>query len=158
MAEPGPARAERRAAAEPSPRRRFLTFYVDGQRYALPAETIAEVISVPPVARLPRSPKCLMGLANLRGTVIPVIDARAMLRREAAVLGHAARAIVLAGAAPIALAVDAADRLVSVDPERVATSQIKPAAEPGEILLGAFQMDRRPRIRTSPEFSICPPC
>jgi purine-binding chemotaxis protein CheW len=131
--------AERVVAA---PKRRFLTFRVDGRHYALPADTIAEVIPVPPVARLPRSPKCLMGLANLRGTVIPVIDARVMLRRETVVLGHAARAIVLAGAAPMALAVDAADTIGSVDPERVETRQVEAAAEPGEILLGAFQVDR----------------
>jgi purine-binding chemotaxis protein CheW len=128
--------------AEPVPRRRFLTFRVDERCYALPAEIVAEVIPVPPVARLPLSPKCLMGLANLRGTVIPVIDARVMLRREPVVLGHAARAIVLVGAIPMALAVDATDTLVSVEPDRVETRQVEPAAEPGEILLGGFQTDR----------------
>jgi purine-binding chemotaxis protein CheW len=139
MADAYAARAEGAAAA---PRRRFLTFRVDGRHYALPAETIAEVIPVPSVARLPRSQKCLMGLANLRGTVIPVIDARVLLRREAVALGHTARAIVLAGASPVALAVDAADTIVSVQPDRVETRQVEAAAEPGEILLGAFRMDR----------------
>jgi purine-binding chemotaxis protein CheW len=139
MADQHRARAE---TPDPAPGRRFLTFRVGERRYALPAETIAEVIPVPPVARLPRSPKCLMGLANLRGTVIPVIDARVILRRKTVVPGHAARAIVLAGAAPIALAVDAADTIVSVEPDRVETHQVAPVAEPGEILLGAFQTDR----------------
>ena len=128
-------------ADPPAPRRRFLTFRVDDRRYALPAETISEVIHVPPVARLPRSPKCLMGLANLRGMVIPVIDARTMLRRGTVKHGPAARAIVLAGATPMALAVDAADVLVSVAADRVETRQVAPAAEPGEILLGAFRTD-----------------
>src|SRR5580698_8392351 len=95
--------AVREERADPGLRRRFLTFRVDERHYALPAEIVAEVIPVPPVARLPHSPKCLMGLANLRGTVIPVIDARLLLRRKAAVLGDGARAIVLEGAAPVAL-------------------------------------------------------
>jgi len=127
--------------ANPAPGRRYLTFRVDGRHYALPAETIAEVIPVPSVARLPRSQKCLMGLANLRGTVIPVIDARVMLRRETVVLGYAARAIVTAGAAPVALAVDAADSIVSVEPDRVESLQAAAAEEPGEILIGAFQVE-----------------
>jgi purine-binding chemotaxis protein CheW len=138
MADRHAIRAER---ADPAPTRRFLTFRVDGRHYALPAETVAEVIPVPPVARLPRSQKCLMGLANLRGTVVPVIDARVLLRREAASFGNAARAIVLVGAAPVALAVDAADTIVSVEPERVENRQLEAAAEPGEILLGAFQIE-----------------
>ncbi len=141
MPEQHAARVER---ADVTLGRRFLTFRVDERRYALPAETVAEVIPVPPVARLPRSPKCLMGLANLRGTVIPVIDARVLLRRKTAVLSYAARAIVLEGAAPVALAVDAADTLVSVEADRVEARQIEPAAEQGEILLGAFQMDLPP--------------
>jgi purine-binding chemotaxis protein CheW len=49
---------------------------------------------------------------------------------------------VLAGAAPVALAVDAANTIVSVEPERVETRQVEAATEPGEILLGVFQMDR----------------
>jgi purine-binding chemotaxis protein CheW len=134
MADQQGARADR-----PEPERRFLTFRVDDRRYALPAESVSEVIHIPPVARLPRSPKCLLGLANLRGTVIPVIDARIMLRRGTIVPGPAARAIVLAGATPMALAVDVADVLVSVPADQVETRQVEAAAEPGEILLGAFQ-------------------
>src|SRR5271168_4206513 len=82
--------------------RRFLTFRISGRPYALPAEDVAEVILMPRVARLPHSPKSLMGLANLRGTVIPLIDPRAMLGQQAFTPGNTARAIVLAGAARIA--------------------------------------------------------
>jgi purine-binding chemotaxis protein CheW len=85
-----------------------------------------------------------------------VIDARVMLRRETVVPDQAARAIVLAGGTPIALAVDAADRIVSVDAEHVETRQIEPAAEPGEILLGGFRTDRvgsRPQPDAEQEFT-----
>jgi purine-binding chemotaxis protein CheW len=119
--------------------RRFLTFRVADRRYALPAEDVSEVIPVPPVARLPLSPKCLMGLANLRGAVIPVLDPLILMQREAIVLGATARAIVLAGSAQIALAVERVDSLVSIEAGRIETRQAEPVAEPGEILLGAFQ-------------------
>jgi purine-binding chemotaxis protein CheW len=145
------ARADQPAPAEPSPRRSFLTFRVARRRYALPAEAVSEVIPVPPVARLPLSPKCLMGLANLRGTVIPVIDAQILLRRDTTARDHTARAIVLAGAAPFALTVDAADTLVSVDADRVETRQVEPAAERGELLLGAFQTKRAAGIQLGVE-------
>ena len=51
---------------------RFLTFRREATLYALPAEEVAEVIRIPPVARLPHGPKCLLGVANLRGAVLPV--------------------------------------------------------------------------------------
>ena len=63
--------------------RRFLTFRVADQCYALPGEEVSEIILIPPVARLPHSPKSLMGLANLRGSVLPMIDLRSLLGRGA---------------------------------------------------------------------------
>ncbi len=119
--------------------RRFLTFRVAGRSYALPSEDVAEVIPVPRVARLPHSSKSLMGLANLRGAVIPLVDPRVMLGHEEFAPGSTARAIVLTGAARIALAVDAVEQLVVLDAGQVETARPELAAEAGEILLGAFQ-------------------
>ena len=122
-------------------RRRFLTVRIAGRPYALPAECVAEVILVPRVARLPHSAKSLMGLANLRGTVIPVVDLRAMLDQATFTAGHMARAILLTGAARIALAVDAVEQLVVLDVGKIEMARPELAAEVGEILLGAFQAE-----------------
>jgi purine-binding chemotaxis protein CheW len=155
MTDPAQVRAARPERSGPVALRRFLTFRVDGRRYALPAEDVSEIIHVPPAARLPHSPKSLMGLANLRGsnlggtnlagrdlrgTVVPLVDPRIMLRREPFAPGSSARAIVLAGNTPVALAVDAVDTLVSLEADQVETRRPELAAEPGEILLGAFQL------------------
>ena len=112
--------------------RRFLTFRLDERLYALPAEEVAEVIRTPAVARVPQGPASLLGMANLRGAVLPVASLGACWarpRRE-----PPARAIVLSGAAPVALAVDAVDALVTVDAARLETDRAELAAEPGEAL------------------------
>lgn len=120
----------------------FLTFRVDSQLYALPADEITEVVRLPAVARLPQSPPGLLGMANLRGTVLPVASLRGLLGRGAAMAGpaadNAARAIVLDGAAPIALVVDAVDTLVVPDAAVIETAPAALAAEPGEMLRAAF--------------------
>ena len=62
----------------------------------------------------------------------------------------ATRAIVLEGAAPVALAVDVVDALVTVDADRIETRQAELAARPGERLKGAFaadDVDRSPFFR-----------
>ena len=129
-----------RDPAQPAPARRFLTFRVDHRRYALPAADVAEVMPLPVIARLPLGPKSLMGLANLRGTVIPLVDPRVLLRRGTFAPTPTARAIVLNGAAPLALAVDAVEALLAIDASRIETRQGGLAAEPGEHLLGAFRL------------------
>lgn len=122
----------------PSPEGRFLTFRLKGQLYALPADEVAEVIRPPVVARVPQGPRSLMGLGNLRGTVIPVASGRGLLGHEEA---PPLRAIVLSGPAPVAVAVDDVEGLVSVAPGKIATDQAELAREPGERLRGAFEAD-----------------
>lgn len=126
-------------AGEGTVAHRFLTFRSDGRLYALPAEAVSEVIRVPPVARVPQGPKSLLGVANLRGSVLPVASLRGLLGRDEAGSSPSSRAIVLDGAAPVALTVDKVDALVAVEPSRIETHQAELAAESGERLLGAFR-------------------
>jgi purine-binding chemotaxis protein CheW len=118
---------------------RFLTFQINHRLYALPAEEVAEVIRIPPVARVPLGPRSLLGLANLRGAVLPVASLRQLLGQDQeAAESESNRAIVLHGAVAMALTVDRVLALVEVEAERLETRQMELSAEPGELLRGAF--------------------
>ena len=119
--------------------RRFLTFRVEKRLYALPADEVSEVIRMPAVARVPQSPRSLLGVANLRGSVLPMASLRALLGRGEDGASSDRRAIVLDGAAPVALAVDGVDALVTLDEDQVERRQVELAAEDGEVLRGAFR-------------------
>jgi purine-binding chemotaxis protein CheW len=120
--------------------RRFLTFRLADDLYALPAELVAEVIHVPAVARIPQSPASLLGLANLRGTVLPLVGLRELLElpKKSDEAGTA-KAIVLDVGAPVALSVDVVDSLVSVAEDRIEVREAELGAKNGELLSGAFQ-------------------
>jgi purine-binding chemotaxis protein CheW len=120
--------------------RRFLTFRVAQRLYAVSAKSVAEVIRTPHVARVPQAPRALLGIANLRGAVLPIVSLRALLGLDDAREGVASRAIVLDGGAPVAIAVDAIDALIAVEPDRIESRPAQLGAEPGERLLGAFSL------------------
>ena len=122
-----------------SVKRRFLVFQLADRVYALPAETVAEVIQIPATARVPQAPRALIGVANLRGAVLPVVSLRALLDLEGGP-GAASRAIVLDGGAPVAILVDAIDGLVTIDAERIETRSAQLSVERGEQLSGAFPL------------------
>lgn len=128
------------SSVEAGEMRRFLTFRLDGRLYALPAEDVVEVIRTPSVARVPQSPKALVGIANLRGTILPLTSLRGLLGLDESAV-ESSRAIVLDGAAPAALAVDCVEALVTIASDRVETRQAELAAEPGELLTGTFQVE-----------------
>src|SRR4051794_19231984 len=139
---PPPSRRSPRSPTRSSSRmaERFLTARIDGQLYAMAAGQVAEIIRLPNIARVPQAQKGLLGLTNLRGTVMPVASLRGLLGR-AEKANAATRAIVISDGAPVALAVDAVESLLTVDEGQIETRQAELAATPGEILKGAFAVD-----------------
>jgi purine-binding chemotaxis protein CheW len=53
-----------------------LTFALAGQRYALPILTVQEIRRYSAPTSLPSVPSHVLGVINLRGTVVPVFDLR----------------------------------------------------------------------------------
>ena len=57
--------------------RNFLVFRLGDDEFGLPIEAVEEVAQVPEqITRVPKTPKFLEGVVNLRGDVLPVIDQR----------------------------------------------------------------------------------
>lgn len=93
---------------------------------------------MPALARIPQAPPALLGVANLRGAVLPVAGARELLKKPAVTITSDSRAIVLDLGAPVALLVDSIEALETIDPAQVETRQKELSAEGAEKLLGAF--------------------
>ena len=51
-----------------------LALSVGAQTYAVSAASVMEIVALQPITPLPTMPPCVVGLMNLRGTVIPIID------------------------------------------------------------------------------------
>ena len=117
---------------------RFLTFQVGEQRYALRSEDVLEVIRMPVVARVPQGPPALLGMANLRGAVLPVAGLRQLLGKSAASDSASARAIVLDVGAPIAVAVDSVAALEYANEEQIDARPREVGADGAERLLGVL--------------------
>ena len=54
----------------------FLSFKLDGENFTIPVMKIMEILEVPKITKVPQSPNFLVGVINLRGAVLPVIDTR----------------------------------------------------------------------------------
>ena len=125
---------------------RFLTFWVDAQLYALPSQDVAEVIRVPTLARIPQGPAALLGVANLRGAVLPVAGLRELLQKVPAALNANSRAIVLDIGTAVALVVDSVDTLESAHTDQIETGKNELSAAGAEKLLGAFAIGRSQQV------------
>ncbi len=52
----------------------FLTFQIGGDRYALDARQIVEVLPLVSLKQLPQAPRGVAGLFDCRGRLVPVVD------------------------------------------------------------------------------------
>ena len=75
---------------------RFLAFKLNGSEFALPIDAVDEVARVPEqITRLPKTPKFLEGVVNLRGVVLPVVDQRRRFDMPALEKGLGRRLVVV---------------------------------------------------------------
>jgi purine-binding chemotaxis protein CheW len=54
----------------------FVGFEIEGQKYLFRIERIQEILTPGSVTRIPDVPAYVVGVSNLRGTIIPIIDLR----------------------------------------------------------------------------------
>jgi purine-binding chemotaxis protein CheW len=92
----------------------LLIFQVAGESFALRLAAIAEIIRLPDLAHMPLVRPSLLGLANLRGIVLPVISLRALLQLPGTEADEQTRVIVMRGDAAVGFVVDRVDRLLAL--------------------------------------------
>jgi purine-binding chemotaxis protein CheW len=92
----------------------LLTFRVADARFALPASAVREVVRRPGVTRVPHAPASLLGLANLRGNVLPLVALGTLIGEPVTAAG---RIIVLEQADPIGILVDEVSARIGQDAE-----------------------------------------
>jgi purine-binding chemotaxis protein CheW len=64
---------------------KYITFRLGNEEYAIEICFVREIIGMQKITRLPDMPHYIMGVINLRGNVIPIIDIRLRFNMEAAV-------------------------------------------------------------------------
>ena len=70
-------------AAEESEVREYLIFTVDSIDFGIDIGVVQEIIKIQPVTAIPNALDFCVGIINLRGTIIPVLDMRIKLGFEA---------------------------------------------------------------------------
>ena len=110
------------AQEEAAEKRVFLAFDVGGQEYALPLHEVVSIAAVPTiVASLPRTDAAMIGVADLGGSLVPLIAARVLLglsRKSADAEATGGRIVVMRlGNGLVGVLVDGMNEIIRVSPE-----------------------------------------
>lgn len=83
--------------------KRYLQFSVGPEDYAIPLLSVREVIAMPDITRIPYTPPHFLGIMNLRGQVISIIDLRLKFGIKAD--SNADTAVIICDLAPLCLGI-----------------------------------------------------
>lgn len=134
-------------APEAADAQQFLTFRLAGQEYGVGILTVQEIRGWSSVTKVPHTPEWLLGVINLRGVVVPIIDLRLKFNLESAQYTETTVVIILTVATRVVgVVVDAVSDVISLGP-----AQIKPAPTLGagadtRHIIGFGTLDERMRI------------
>ena len=99
--------------------RQFVTFITGNEVFAVDMAPVQEIIRLPDVVRVPRTPATLDGLANLRGRVLPIISLRRIFGFAEQEYDESTRAVVVDYGQPLGFVVDRVASVVGVEPGQI---------------------------------------
>jgi purine-binding chemotaxis protein CheW len=107
----------------------YLTFRLAAEEYGVDILRVQEIKGWDKITRIPKTENYILGVINLRGTVVPILDLRSRFGLDPIVFGPTTVIIVVhvttkTGQRTVGLVVDAVSEVYSVDLESV-----KPAPE-----------------------------
>lgn len=110
------------AGTGPSNSRQVLTFCLGAETYGVDILRVQEIRGWTPVTHLPKSPAHVLGVLNLRGSIVPIVDLRVRFSLERAEFTPLTVIIVLSimtasGRSEFGLVVDSVSDVVDIGAE-----------------------------------------
>lgn len=120
----------------------YLSFVSDTLRFAVSARYVTEIITSFSITILPQVPKYVKGIFNLRGQVLPIVDARTRMRQKESNEDEPGKCVIVLnnkdGEVAIGFLVDGVSHVVNIGDEEILPP---PANNRQELVSGIAHVD-----------------
>jgi purine-binding chemotaxis protein CheW len=100
--------------------KQYVVFNLDGQEFAVDINRVKTIEKVTPITRVPGSLDFIMGVINLRGEVIPVIDMRRRMGMKPGKFNDESRIIiVVVNDMEVGMTADSANEVINIEDDQV---------------------------------------
>jgi len=138
------ARGVENALSEVTGTMQLVSFRLANELYGIEITKVREIILITEITRIPQTPHYVKGLINLRSTVIPVIDLRALFGLPEGEMTDESRIMVLqASGRTIGIVVDAVSEVLRVKQDQIAPPPPTVAKLGREYLTGLVKLDKQ---------------
>ena len=120
---------------------RYLCFNLGKEEFAIPLLSIKEVIGLPDVTPIPQAPAYFMGIMNLRGQVISVMDLRLKMNIKPTQSDETSVIILDLGDSQLGVAVDQVNSVQLLNAEDVSEKPVVDSTKNHDYILGVLRKE-----------------
>jgi purine-binding chemotaxis protein CheW len=132
------------AAGADSRRSRWVTFSLEGETYGVNVMQVQEVLKLTEVAAVPGAPDYVLGIINLRGNVVTVVDTRRLFDLPPRADDDATRIVILeVERQVVGILVDSVAEVVELDTSLVETAPTVGSEDGSRYIQGVYSRDER---------------
>jgi purine-binding chemotaxis protein CheW len=137
--------------AEAAASQQYLTFKLAGEEYGIGIMMVQEIRGWVPVTAIPHAPAWVLGVLDLRGVAVPIIDLRRRFELEPAQFGPSTVVIVVripngGDERTIGLVVDAVSEVYDIEAARCRALPELGSSASSEVVQGLAHMDGKTLI------------
>jgi len=102
-------------------RQAFVVFRLGDERYAASVSEVREVLPMAPATRVPRASAALVGVMNIRGQIMPILDLRTAFDVRSGIPRDETTVLIMTPAAgpPVGALVDSVEDVIRLDAEAI---------------------------------------
>ena len=105
---------------EDTQKNKFLIFSLENESYGIEIRHVTEIIGLQPITQVPEMPGYIMGIINLRGKIIPVMDVRLRFNKQSREYNDRTCVIVIEiNDIPMGLIIDSVSEVISITGENI---------------------------------------
>ena len=120
----------------------IVGFMLNGEEYALEIDNVQEIIKKERPTRVPRSKPYIIGVMNLRGIVMPIIDLYKRFELENKEVSETQRIIILnINRVFVGIVVDSVSEVIIVEKDQIVSNPAIRASVNQEYLRGVCKLD-----------------
>lgn len=122
---------------------RYICFSLGSEEFAIPLLSVKEVIAVPEFTPVPFTPSFFVGIMNLRGQIISVIDLRQKFGIKPQNNLETAVIICDLNSLFIGIIVDSINNVISPSEEEISEKPEIKSDRPSDYITGVYRKDKR---------------
>ena len=122
---------------------KYICFGLGSEEFGIPLLTVKEVLAIPDITPVPQTPPHFLGIINLRGKVISIMDLRAKFGIKFSTTEETTVIILDFGDYQLGVVVDRVDSVLSLNSDQISSKPHIESSKSTDYITGVYRQGQK---------------